>query len=155
MVASGENLTSYDVNLALQHNAGPSTLGTTDFTATSSTTEKVLDTITVTVSAGHKYQVRYVWAYQCDTLNDRYFVRIREGLTTAGTQIAVVNQVHLTPINTLVPGLPTEAEWTASVTGSQSFCATIARNSGAGTATVRGFTSQQRILSVKWLGPYA
>jgi hypothetical protein len=156
MVASGDDVTSYDVNLALQHNAGPSTLGVTDFTATSGTTEKLLDTWTGTVTAGHKYRVKYVWAYQCDTLNDRYFVRIREGLTTAGTQIAVVNQVHLTPINTLVPGIPTEAEWTASVTtAAQSFCATIARNSGGGVATVRGFTSQQRILSVVWLGPYA
>lgn len=155
MASPGSPVTAAEVNLALQGNVGPSTLGTSDFTATSSTTEKVLDTITVNVVSGRKYQVRYVWAGQCDTLNDRYFVRLREGTTTSGSQIGVVNHIFLTPINTLVPGIPVEAEWTAGSTGSQSFCATIQRNSGSGTATVRGATSQQRILSVKWLGANA
>lgn len=154
-VIGGDDIAAGDVNLAQTRNVGPSTLGVADFTATSSTTEKLLDQITVPVVSGRKYLVRYVWAFQCDTLNDRYFVRLREGTTTAGTQIGVVNQILLTPINTLVPGMSVEAEWTASSTGNQSFTATIARNSGAGTATVRGSSSQQRILSVSWLGNYA
>lgn len=155
MPSPGSPVTASEVNLALQHNAGPSTLGTTDFTATSGTTEKTLDTITVPVVAGRKYRVRYVFAWQADTLNARYFVRIKEGTTTAGAQLAVVNMILLTPVNTLVPGIPVEAEWTAPTTGNQSFVATIQQNSGSGTATVRGASSQPRILSVSWLGANA
>lgn len=155
MVSPATPVNAADVNLALMNNVGPSTLGTADFTATSGTTEKLLDTVTVNVVSGRKYRVGYVFAWQCDTLNDRYFVRIREGSVLGGSQLAVVNMILLTPINVLVPGIPTEAEWTASATGSQSFCATIQRGTGSGTATVRGASSQQRILSVKWLGQYA
>lgn len=155
MASPGSAVTAAEVNLALTNNVGPSTLGTSDFTATSGTTEKLLDTITVNVVSGRKYRVSYVFAWQADTLNGRYFVRIREGSALGGSQIAVVNMILLTPVNVLVPGIPLEAEWTAGSTGSQSFCATIQQNNGSGTATIRGASSQQRILSVKWLGQYA
>lgn len=154
-VNGGDAIAAGDTNLAQTRYVGPATLGVADFTATSGTTEKLLDNITVSVVSGRKYKVRYTFHWQADTLNARYFVRLKEGLTTAGTQIGVVNMILLTPINTLVPGIAVEADWTASSTGSQSFTATIQQNSGAGTATVRGASSQQRILSVDWLGNYA
>ena len=154
VVSAGSPVTAADVNLAQQCLVGPSTLGTTDMTATSGTTEKTTgtDTITVPVVTGRVYRISYVFNYVGSVSGDGFLIRIKAG-STSGTQLTyfLADVTLTTAVLTRVGWV----EWTASTSGNQTFSTTVQRATGTGTCTGRGAASQPRTLSVEWLGQYA
>jgi hypothetical protein len=133
------------------------TLGTADVSATSGTTEKTLDAVTISAVAGKTYSVRYTFHYTAATVtsggttnmtNDGYLVRIRQGglagvqLTYAAADIVMAaGNVHTRYV---------EVDWVASVTGTQTFTTTIQRSTGSGTCIVKGAVSQPRKLEARF-----
>lgn len=140
--AAGASISASRINTRLE-----TTEGTSDIAAASYSSEAVLDTITVSVVDGERYKIQYFVPYNGSAANDRFLVRIRTGTTTAGSQLTYdTAEIHSTGgIYCLV----VIAEWTASATGSQSFCTTAARSSGTGNLTLKGATSQMRLLTVE------
>jgi hypothetical protein len=126
------------------------TLGISDLTPTSGATEKTVDAVTISAVAGVTYSVRYLFHYTAatGTAGDGYLMRIRIG-GLAGVQLTYA-QADITTIAGNVLTRYVEADWTATVTGTQTFTTTIARQTGAGTCTVKGAASQARKLEVRF-----
>jgi hypothetical protein len=126
------------------------TLGTADLTATSSTTEKTVDAVTISAVAGVTYSVRYTFHYTAATgaVGDGYLMRIRQG-GLAGVQLTyAMADITMAAGNVLTRVV--ETDWVASVTGTQTFTTTIQRQAGTGTCTVKGAVSQPRKLEVRF-----
>lgn len=158
MPSSGDTVASSDVNLAQQRNAGPSTLGTADQTASTYATAAAIESITVPVVSGRKYRISYV----CHALGSSitvggsfgWQIRIHEG-TISGTQLTYAT-MSLGDVNAgVLKTVTVWTEWTAPTTGNQTFTTAAFRSTGAGTLQIKGATSQPRILSVEWLGANA
>lgn len=141
MPGAGDPIYASDINLRKG-----TTEGTSDIAATSYSTEAVLDTVTVSVVSGKRYQIRAFVPYTGTVAADAFLVRIRAGTTTAGTQL-VYDTAEIHTISR-VYDLVIIAEWTASSTGSQSFVTTANRSAGTGNLTVKGASSDIRLLSV-------
>ncbi len=141
MPAAGDPIYASDVNTRVG-----TTEGTSDIAATSYSTEGVLDTVTISAVSGKRYKIQYFTPYQGSVAADRFLVRIRTGTTIAGVQLTYdTAEIHATGG---VYDLIIIAEWTASATASQSFCATANRTAGSGNLTVKGASSQTRLLTV-------
>lgn len=123
------------------------TQGTADISATSGTTEKALDALTISVVSGKTYTLRYLFHYTAATgsAGDGYLVRIRQG-GLAGVQLTyTAADVVMSAGN--VHTRVAEVDWVASSTGSQTFTCTIQRATGTGTCTTKGAASQPRQLT--------
>jgi hypothetical protein len=142
VVAAGGRIFASDVNRRIG-----TTTATSNFTATSGTTELVVDTITVTVVAGRRYHVKSVFPHQHSQAADRFFVLLREGLTAAGAQLTYETSYgHTTgQVDTVKP----EVDWVAPSSGSVSFCVCARRTVGGGTLTPIGGAAQPRTLTVE------
>lgn len=141
MPGAGAPIYASDINLRLG-----TFEGTSDIAAASYASETVLDTLTVSVVNGKRYQVRYFVPHTGTVAADAFLIRLRLGTTTAGTQLTYDTvEVHSTG---RVYCLVIIAEWTAAATGSQSFCTTANRSAGSGNLTVKGASTQTRLLSV-------
>lgn len=126
------------------------TLGTADLTATSGTTEKTIDAVTISAVAGKTYSVRYTfhYAYVTGAVGDAYYVRIRQG-GLAGVQLTyAMADITITAGGTLTRYV--EVDWTATVTGTQTFTTTVQRAGTGGTVALRGAVSQPRKLEVRF-----
>ena len=150
MPASGDSAASSDVNLAQQRNAGPSTLGTTDLASNAYATETTVETITVPVVAGRKYRISYTIHMLASATGNLMYIRIKDN-------VGQLTYVQHSPAaaGTFIETRFLYTEWTAGTTGSQTFTATVTRQSGTATTILKGAASQPRILSVEWLGAYA
>lgn len=94
------------------------------------TTETVLDQITVPVVAGRQYRVWWRGNVQT-TIADGYGrLRLRED-SVSGTQVGFSQQWTATVINQSFP-TTMEGFWTAPSTGDKIFVATLIRQSGTG-----------------------
>jgi hypothetical protein len=126
------------------------TLGVADLTATSGTTEKTVDAVTISAVAGKTYSVRYTFHYTMATgsIGDGYLMRIRQG-GLAGVQLTYA-QADITTIAGNVVTRYVETDWVAAVTGTQTFTTTIQRSTGTGTCTVKGAASQPRKLEARF-----
>lgn len=125
------------------------TQGIADLTATSGTTEKSVDAVTVSVVAGNTYTIRYLFHYTGTVLNDTFLMRIRQG-GLAGVQLTY-SMADVTATSGGALTRYAEVDWVAASTGSQTFTTTIQRAGLAtGTATVKGAASQPRKLEVRF-----
>lgn len=141
MPAAGDPIYASDINTRVG-----TTEGTADIPAAAYSSETTLDTVSISAVNGKRYQIRYFVPYQGSAAADRFLIRIRTGTTSAGVQLTYdTADIHSTGG---VYDLIVIAEWTASSTAAQSFCATAARSSGAGNLTVKGASSQTRLLTV-------
>jgi hypothetical protein len=115
--------------------------------ATSGTTELVVNTVTVNVVEGQRYHVKSYFPYVVSVANERYLIRLREGVTTAGAQITY-DTAYGNPSAVVLVAKP-ESDWIAPTTGEQQFCVT-AQGQGTiiGTLTPKGAASQTRFLIV-------
>lgn len=125
---------------------------TANAAATSGTTELAVDQVTISAVNGYRYKITWNMSFTGTVVADTFLFRIRLGSGTGGSQLvytcpaipfnsgnqATVRQVMVT-------------EWTASSTASQTFTATVVRNSGTGTATVTAASSALRTLSVDYV----
>jgi hypothetical protein len=142
VVAAGGRIYATDINRRVG-----TTTATTNGTATSSTTELVVDTVTASVVSGRRYRIKSTFPHQHSVANDRFFLLLREGTTTAGTQLTYNTTFGHTTAQ--VDVLTVETDWTASSTGSQSFCICARRTVGTGTLTPVGAATQPRSLIVE------
>lgn len=157
MPSPGTPIPAADVALAQQRNAGPSTIGTSDLTAQSYSSEAALDTVTVPVVSGRKYKVSYLFHYTpsgTTAAGNAWTVRIREG-TISGSQLVYASAIARGQNAGIVDTGYVEVEYTATSTGNQQFTTTAARSSGANNIQFKGATGQARKLSVEWLGANA
>jgi hypothetical protein len=142
-VFAGDVIAAVDINRRVGY-----TSATSDGSATSGTTEQVVDTVTCTVISGRSYLVEAFFPYTGTVVADGFFVLLREGITTAGTQLTY--QTATISQTVRVEAFRPAVLWTASSTGSQSFCVCVRRNSGTGTLTPRGSGGQVRWLRVTY-----
>jgi hypothetical protein len=142
VVAAGGRIYATDVNRRVG-----TTTATSNGTATSGTTELVVDTVTASVVSGRRYRIKATFPHQHSVANDRFFLLIREGTTTGGTQLTYNTTFGHTTGQADV--LIIETDWTASSTGSQSFCVCARRTVGTGTLTPVGAATQPRSLIVE------
>lgn len=118
-----------------------------DGTTTSGTTELVVNTVTVNVVEGQTYHIKSYFPYVGNTAGERYLIRLREGVSTAGAQITYDTADIFTTNNVFVA--KPESDWVAPFTGQQQFCVTAQQNpAAAGTLTPKGAASQTRSITV-------
>lgn len=113
------------------------------------TSETVIDTVTASVVNGRTYRISWHSAASSSVAGDDLLGRIREGSTTAGTQLDYV-QVDITATANRWP-IDLEVEWTASATGSQTFAATAVRQAGTGTITVKSAATSPTYMYVDYI----
>lgn len=142
--AAGEFIVVADVLKALNRRIATTT-GDTDGTSQSFAAEVAIENVVASVVAGRTYRVRYIFHTQTTTTGNTLLTRVRAG-TVAGTQITYTNAVSLTTIQTFI----IEADWTASVTGNQTFTATAIRTAGSTNSQFRGAVGQPRSLTVEY-----
>lgn len=147
MPNGGDIIYAADVNTRIGTSQGVS-----DLTAASYASETVIDTVTVNVVNGRLYKIAAFFPYSGSVAADRFLIRIRTGTTTAGTQLAYTSaEIHSVTGTFPFYTKTIIAEWTAAATGSASFCTTAIRNNGTGNLTVKGASSEIRLLSVDLL----
>lgn len=117
---------------------------------TMTTTETVIDSVSFTAVAAHRYLMLWTGNYQSSVANDLVQIRFRwqsgASLTTSGTQF-----LSITP-NCDVAGRGSSASMMRSVvpavTGTLSMGVTAQRNSGSGTISMNGSSTQNATLTV-------
>lgn len=147
MPLAGDPISAADINTRVGQFEG-----TADVVAAAYAAEAVIDTVTASVTSGRRYRVQAWFPYSGTVVGDRFLVRLRTGTTTAGTQIAYTSA----EIHSITGTLPyyTEliwGEWISGTTGNVSFCTTVIRNNGTGNLSIKGATSQIRLLTVDLL----
>lgn len=135
-VFAGDPITAADINRATNRRIGTTTR-TSDTAASSGTTELQVDTVTGTVVSGRRYRLRWQALYTGTVLADRFFFILREGSGTGGTQLAFTT-VIIDASGTPTESLSLECDYTASSSGSQTWTASVRRNTGTGTMTAKG-----------------
>ena len=145
-VFAGGIIYAADVNQAANRRIGTTTRTSTGGT-TSGTTELQVDTVTGTIVNGQLYRIRWQCMFTATVAADRFFLILREGSGLGGTQLA------FTTIVVDVSGTPTESktlecDYTAAASGSQTWTASLRRNSGTGTMTAAGTTGGPSSLTV-------
>lgn len=144
-VFAGDPVLAADVNEALNRRVG-NFEGTSDLTATSGTTEKVLDTLTVTLKGSRRYLISGYMPAVGSVTSDRFLIRIRAGTTIAGSQLTYAR--HNVPLLNSVDTSSPQCDFVPPSDGSYSFCTTAQRDNGTGTYTAKGAASQPRYLRV-------
>jgi hypothetical protein len=127
-------------------------IGTTTRTSDSSgftTTETLIDTVTVSVVSGRTYRVTWHSSLSSTVAGDDVLARIREDSGTSGTQLSYV-QVDSTSTSNRWPA-DVETEFTASSTGSKTFSGTMQRTAGSGTITVKSAATSPTYLYVDYI----
>lgn len=141
MVAAGDPVAASDINRRVG-----TIEATTDVGPTSAGTELAIDQVTISAVNGARYRLQWFCPWVGTTAADRFFLIIRLGSGIAGTQLNFttvnINQTAATETRMLV------AEWVAAATGNQTFTATVRRQGGSGTLTVKGSATGVRILTV-------
>lgn len=118
--------------------------------ATFTTTEVVIDSVTASLVIGKIYKVRWVVSFQSSVADDMVNVRIRED-TVLGTEMQ--SRRVLSAIATAGAGFDgsVEAEYTAVATGSKTFVGTGDRSTGTGNITAEGAAIRPRFLYVDYI----
>lgn len=125
------------------------TTTSTSDTATFTTTETVIDTVTAALVTGRTYQVRWAGGV-ASTVNDTaVLARIRD-TNLVGTTLQERNVPVTTTSSSGVP-VNIEAEYTAVATGNHTFVTTGLRNGGTGTLLGEGALTHPRYLYVNYL----
>jgi hypothetical protein len=144
-VFAGDPVLAADINEALNRRMGTFE-GTSDLTATSGTTEKLCDVVTATLKAGRRYVVSVFFPGNGTVAADKFLIRLRQGSTTAGTQVSYARYTVAATGNNDQVSL--SYDYVPGADGSVSFCTTAQRDSGTGTLTPKGAASQPRYIRI-------
>ena len=120
------------------------TTATSNASATSGTTELVVDQVTFTAVSGRRYRIRWNLSFSGTVTDDLFFLLLRAGSTVADTQLKFCTVEINNQRDAIV-----ETIWTAGSSGSQTISATARRSSGTGTLTASGAATNPRQLSVE------
>jgi hypothetical protein len=117
---------------------------TSNASATSGTTELIVDTVVASLVSGRRYKIEWVLSFSGSVDNDIFFLLLRAGTTTSDTQLKF-NSVEIG--NQFAAVLV--AYFTAGSTGNQTFIGTARRSSGTGTLTAAGAANNPRYITVE------
>jgi hypothetical protein len=120
------------------------TTATSNASATSGTTELIVDQVTISAVSGKRYKIEWVVPFSGTVADDRFFLLLRAGATVSDTQLKFVT----VEINNQFDAVVTTF-WTAGSTASQTFSATARRSAGTGTLTAAGSATNPRHLTVE------
>lgn len=138
--AAGQNITAEALN-----RREATTIAITD-SATFTTTETLLDTVTATLVAGRTYRVRWSGGLVTTVAGDVALIRMREN-DMAGT-LLVERNFYLGSASSGGFGMDLEGEFTATSSGDKTFVVTGTRNGGTGTHHADGTVTRPRYLYV-------
>lgn len=120
-------------------------------TATFTTTETIVSTVTAALISGRTYKVSFRGTMQSDVAADLINARIREDNAT-GTQLQLRRESSTSATAGSGPSFDMEAEYTAVANGNKTFVATGVRAAGAtGNITAEGAATQPRYLYVDYV----
>jgi hypothetical protein len=149
-VSPGTNLTAAQLSLALNPRIGTFT-GDSDLAGAAYGTEANVDQVTVNVISGYTYRIKWVFQYAVQTSGTNALtIKLKAGTAASGNQLTYMTTgsfSNLTPSNPFT----LEADWTASVTGSQTFSGTATRTTGSTNSQFKGATSMLRSLTVEYV----
>ena len=117
---------------------------TSNASATSGTTELIVDQVTFDAVSGRRYRIKWVVPFSGTVTDDRFFLLLRAGATVLDTQLKFTTVEINNQFDSIV-----ETIWTAGSSGSQTISATARRSSGTGTLTAAGSATNPRQLSVE------
>lgn len=149
-MAGGDALSARDMRLALSPIVGTPNVATSDGSAITSTTDVLVDTVTVPVEAGATYWVKAKVPAVGSVVGDKFFFLIREYNATPASGAQLDYDTYWVGQNTNVQNVEPKALWTAPSTGNQQFSLTCRRSSGTGNITPKGAASQPRMLWVEY-----
>lgn len=112
--------------------------------ATSGTTELIVDQVTITPVSGKRYRIMWSLSFTGTVTDDRFFLILRAGATVSDTQLKFATVEINNQFDAVVI-----AYWTAPSGASQTFSATARRTTGTGTFTASGAATNPRHLSVE------
>lgn len=112
--------------------------------ATSGTTELIVDQVTINGINGKTYRIEWSLSFTGTVTDDRFFLILRAGATTGGTQLKFATVEINNQFDAVVV-----AYWTAAATTPQTFSATARRTTGTGTLTASGAATNVRTLTVE------
>lgn len=120
-------------------------------TATFTTTETTVSSVTAALVTGRTYRVSFRGTMQSDVAGDLINARIREDNST-GNQLQLRREQSTTATAGSGPSFDQEAEYTAVATGNKTFVATGVRAAGGtGNITCEGAVTQPRYLYVDYI----
>lgn len=100
------------------------------------TTETVVISVTTTLVAGRRYAVELSTKVSASVAATAVILWVRAGSTTSGTELGYSQQyIHSTSSSGWGP-VEVRGEFTASVSGAQTFVGTLVRNGGSGNVLV-------------------
>lgn len=146
-VFAGDPILAADMNRAQQRVIGTPTVSTSDGTASSSTSDQLIDTLTVPVEQGRRYKLSAFVPFTAVDANNAFFVLLRED-SVSGTQL--VYETFYAPV--AAGGYPVTpwVYWTASATGNKTFVSCFRRNGPtASNGQPRGSGGQPRTLTLE------
>lgn len=146
LVLAGDPVLAADMNRALTRVIGTPTISTAAGTSITSTTEVLVDTLTVTVEAGRRYKLIARIPWLASVANDNFYYLLRE-TSISGTQLTFRN-ARVTQI-TRVDMTDLWVYWTAVSSGSMTFVSSCRRNDGSGNMTPQGATNGPRTLTLE------
>lgn len=117
-------------------------------TATITTTETEVGTITAALVSGRKYRVVMDFGFTVSVATDHHFARIRED-NSAGTQIQGRRLTGATTAQTYYGRL--ETEYTAVSTGNKTFSATFVRTAGTGNIKLSANANSPTLIYVDYI----
>jgi hypothetical protein len=109
------------------------------------TAETVVDTITASLIAGVKYEIRWTGVWQSSVAGDVVNQQLRED-SISGTRLTD-GRIACTTANKAFAGF-VRGYYTAAVTGSKTFVVTGVRDSGTGNITRAAVATSPAVLSI-------
>ena len=116
--------------------------------ASVTTTETEIDTVTAALVSGRTYKITWDFAFTHSVATDQFFARIREDDDT-GTQLQGF-RLSNTDTSSSHP-CHREAEYTAVSTGNKTFVGTFVRTAGSGNISSLGASTNPQYLYVDYI----
>ena len=146
-VFAGDPILAADMNRAQQRVIGTPSVATSDATASSSTSNTLIDSITVPVEEGRRYKLSTTISFSAVTADNAFFLLLLED-STSGTQLT---------FGTFYANVANGAStvnlwvyWTAPTTGNKTFVSAQRRSGGTATnGQAKGSGGQPRTLTLE------
>lgn len=147
VVFAGDPVLAADMNRAQQRVIGTPSIATSDASASSSTSNTLIDSITVPVEEGRRYKLSAFVPFTAVDANNAFFVLLLED-STSGNQL--VYETFYAPV--AAGGYPVKlwVYFTASTTGNKTFVLCQRRSGGtASNGQARGSGGQPRTVTLE------
>ncbi|MCI0687022.1 MAG: hypothetical protein L0Y54_07280 [Sporichthyaceae bacterium] len=117
--------------------------------ATFTTTETEVQSVTAALVSGRTYRIRWATRFESSVADDRVIARIREDNSTGSELSNMV--VRMFTVGSIGWPVTIEAEYTAVATGNKTFSATGVRQSGTGNCFMEAAANRPSYLYVDYI----